>query len=69
MAREILKLFCSTFRFECTQITQTISTSMKLILSANINNLLRISDKFIVSIGKEFYDKFISVKDTVPSSK
>ena len=42
---------------------------MKLILSANINNLLRISDKFIVSIGKEFYDKFISVKDTVPSSK
>lgn len=42
---------------------------MKIILSANVNNLLLISDKFIVSIGKEFYDKFISEKGTVPSSK
>lgn len=69
MAREILKLFCSTFRFECTQITQAIPTSMKIILSANVNNLLLISDKFIVSISKEFYDKFISEKGTVSSSK
>ena len=37
VARHILKLSGSTFRFECLQITHAIATSRKIILSTNVS--------------------------------